>query len=345
MASVYRRKNSKVWYIKYKTADGKWKDKSTGLRIDDISQTATAKRLEKAKTLEEVSLRPMRSGADWDAWVANWISERWGHKPVGRTIKLYTSAWKHLQVYFKEVDVRTPLAVSREHLSQYIPWRSRHGGGRNVAIYELRFLGAVLDEAINRGFVERNVSRGLRPHKEKQTEKSAWTDAEIANVGSAVEELDRYGWMRVTLLLGLFQACRIGQCAVPLADIDLSAPTLTYSSTKGDRPFTHSIDQRVLSAIADIVRYRQSAGASTLCDLPYMCSVHWRILLDCLNLPHLSHHGLRVTWITRAARAGVPENIAMRFVNHSSTAVHQIYQKLSVGDVAESLSKISMPEL
>jgi hypothetical protein len=52
---------------------------------------------------------------------------------------------------------------------------------------------------------------------------------------------------------------------------------------------------------------------------------------DCPSL----FHCLRVTYVNRLRRAGVPREAAMRLVNHSSDLVHQIYQREKVEDVAQ----------
>lgn len=59
-------------------------------------------------------------------------------------------------------------------------------------------------------------------------------------------------------------------------------------------------------------------------------------------MPHLSFHSTRVTVVTRLARAGVQERVAMRYVGHASATIHRIYTRLQVDDLkccVEVLSK------
>ena len=44
---------------------------------------------------------------------------------------------------------------------------------------------------------------------------------------------------------------------------------------------------------------------------------------------------LRVTYVNRLRRAGVPREAAMRLVNHVSELIHQIYQREKVEDEAQ----------
>jgi integrase len=71
--------------------------------------------------------------------------------------------------------------------------------------------------------------------------------------------------------------------------------------------------------------------------LPSLRSSLWGCFLDELGFKDLVHHGLRATWITRAALAGIPESLAKRFVNHASSQVHAIYQKITATDLMPML--------
>jgi hypothetical protein len=75
--------------------------------------------------------------------------------------------------------------------------------------------------------------------------------------------------------------------------------------------------------------------------LTSFASLGWRRFLDGLGFRHLSHHGLRASWITKAALSGIPEAAAKRFVNHGSSAVHAIYQKITAGDLAPMLERLA----
>jgi len=109
---------------------------------------------------------------------------------------------------------------------------------------------------------------------------------------------------------------------------------------KGGKAFSQPIVDGLKPVLADIVEHRQTHGQKTLADLPQLPSLEWRKFLDSLGLRHLSHHGLRASWVSRAAMAGIPEAVAQRFSNHSSTAVHRVYLKLSTGDMADMLKRL-----
>ena len=71
----------------------------------------------------------------------------------------------------------------------------------------------------------------------------------------------------------------------------------------------------------------------------------WRFFKqnDELNLPHLTFHCTRVTFVTRGAKQGVPQSKMMKLVNHASEEIHRVYQRLVVADVREELNAIKFP--
>lgn len=72
-------------------------------------------------------------------------------------------------------------------------------------------------------------------------------------------------------------------------------------------------------------------------------SLRWQQFFVKINKPHLCFHCLRVTYVNRLRRAGVPREAAMRLVNHSSELIHQVYQREKVEDVAQWRDAVQFP--
>ena len=208
-----------------------------------------------------------------------------------------------------------------------------------------------MNRAIQLGYATINPCVRMGFKRTEPKAKNPWTDEEIGIVMKAIAFAPQ--WIAVTFLLGLYQAARLRQCMVPIADIDLKNKRITYWKTvdgrpltKGNKPFTQPIDDRLLPKLREIIAARKAGGHRSLCDLPSAIpSVEWREFLDVCGLPRLVHHGLRVTWITRAAVSGVPMALAKRFVNHGSTSVHEIYQRLYADDIAHVPGALNLPDL
>jgi hypothetical protein len=352
MASIYQRADSPFIWIRYKDANGAWKSANTGYRQDNIGDRKQAKQLAKEKSLQEMATKPVNTGRCWEDWVLPWITARWGNR-TNRTPKMYANYfWRFLE-YFKENEITQPAALQREHVIGYLEWRKTHGGRRggghrNTAIHEIKFLGQLMDEAITRGYATTNPCRKLHLEKTPPAEKLPWTHEEVEKVLSTLEQRDRFGWMHVAFLMGRYQAVRLRQSAVPLSGIDFNRRLITYPDevVKGRRGFSHPIDPDFFPILQELVAHRQAMGKSTLCDIPSEKedppSVQIRQFLDSLGLHHLVHHGLRVTWVTQAALCGFPESLAKRFVNHASTQVHEIYQRITGTDLLPMLDGLAL---
>jgi hypothetical protein len=310
-------------------------------------------------SLKEMLDRPARTsvGRKWDEWVMPWIQTRWGANET-RTSKIYTNYfWRWLR-YFRENQISHPGALTLKHVEDYFAWRAKRRGSqrtvgnRNTAIGEIKFLRMMMDYAVQQGYATENPAKELVLKKEAAKEKNLWEDHEIKLVSDALSQPDKkFGWMHVTFLMGYYQAVRINQCRVPLSRIDFRRHQIDYPGqiavdgkkanlVKGGKGYVHRIDDEFYPILKEIVAHRRAIGKSTLCDIPLLCGVEYRVFLDGLGLHHLVHHGLRTTWITVAAKAGVHQAIAQKFVHHSNAEVHAIYQKFSVNDQAPMLAGI-----
>jgi len=347
MASIYKRKTSAYFYIRKKNERGEWVSESTGYRKDNPGDRRQAELLARKLTEEERTRRPHGHGAAFEEWVERWLHERYGRRS-NLTLKVYSRHWRLVSGWLQSENITSPNQLRYAHLPRYRDARSEQGASINTIIQEVKLLGLVMQEAVRREFAESNPCVRLGWEREKPKEKQPWTDEEFKRVRAKLEETGP-AWMLATLILGFYQAARLRQCAVPLSDLDLRNGYITYRRTKGDKPFTQPLDRHAIPYLQRIATARERDGKKTLCDIPLLPSVEWRRFLDEMGLQNLSHHGLRVTWITRAAlsgrdgRRGVSVAEAKRFVNHGSTAVHELYQKLNANDLTHVPAALDLP--
>ena len=337
MAYTYTRDRSPFIWIRFKTKDGKWKAAKTSYRKGHKVEIQKAESLAAAKSKEEREHERVYSER-WESWVPVWIEETYGDRPS--TAVNYRRYWRQLFAWLTANSIGTALQLDYNGVLKYMADRTKKVS-RNMAIHELKFLGVVQGQAVKRGLASVNPCLRMGFRRTKPAEKSVWTDEELKTVSEALKTGEL--WMRATFVLGIYQAARLRQCAVPIADIDLDRQRITYRTTKGDKPFTQPIDPRAIPEIRAIIAAR--AGHKTLCDIPEVPSVCWREFLDQFGYRHLSHHGLRVTWITRAAKSGkITLSQAKAFVNHSSTAVHAVYQKFNADDLSALPALLDLPQ-
>jgi len=346
--------------MRLKGEDGKWVAKPTQYRKDNAGDRRQAELLAIEMTREErVRKAASKTTERWVDWVDAWIADKWGRPEQDNTLILYQKYWWDLSMWLLDNGIHTPLQMSYKAAMNFRVALMAKGKSNNWTILRLKLLSQIMTEAVRRGFAQGNPLTKMGLKTDKPQRKPAWDDATIALVHQAVKTQPQ--WLRVTFLLGLFQACRMRQCEIPLDDIDLEAGRITYWRSisgrplvKGDKPFTQPIDPRLLPELREIVAERRAAGHRSLCDLPaFGCSLAWRDFLDGLGLNGrgLSQHGLRVTWITRAATSGrngqrgIFLAEAKRFVNHGSTSVHEGYQRLNADDISHVPAALPLPPL
>jgi hypothetical protein len=352
MASTFLRPDSKFIWLRFKNDAGKWQSKATKYRKDNAGDRRQAELLARDMGDEERLRRSAEKSEHWECWVDAWMVGRY----KGKTLNLYQIHWRKLLAWLVAEGIRAPMQLSYRAAMDYQAKRLKEGGSNNLTIMELKFLSSVMNEAVRREMVNANplVRMGLK--KEKAKEKQPWSDDAIHLVAARIAK--KPVWMRVTFLLGLYQAARLRQCEIPLADIDLERKRITYWKrldgkplVKGDKPFTQPLDERLVQPLAKIVAERRNGGHAALCEIPRFPSLLWRRFLDSLKLTTLSHHGLRVTWITRAATSGkdgqrgIHLSEAKRFVNHGSSSVHAIYQRMNADDISHVPAAMNLPAL
>ena len=348
MAKIYYRKTSPMIWIQRKVA-GRWVRERTEWRVGDRAGERKALSLCARLSLEELGAGTRELSGDFANWVEPWLVEKYGSSTT-TTLSVYQRQWRHLSKWMEAKGHRHPLDITRASLSDYRAWRdpdaqARNLGARiNTVIGEIRTLGVILKEAKARGHCREIVTDKLGWKSEARREYEPWTDEEFAKALSASEKLkgDRE-WIRVALILGAYQAARGRQVQVPLSAIDFEAgmiywPKEVMTGKRAD--WVQPLDPRAAVLLKPIVAARRKAGKATLADVALLNSIKMRRWLDGLDI-HKVHHGLRATWITKAALAGVPQAVAMAFVHHSGPAVHRLYQRVRPSQSAEFLQKIS----
>jgi integrase len=91
-----------------------------------------------------------------------------------------------------------------------------------------------------------------------------------------------------------------------------------------------------------LVRLANEKHRYTL-EFPFQPSRRWQQFFIKVKKTHLCFHCLRVTYVNRLRRAGVPREVAMRLVNHASELVHQIYQREKVEDLVQWRDAVQFP--
>jgi integrase len=175
------------------------------------------------------------------------------------------------------------------------------------------------------------VAHGIAVGDDELTPFTELSDGEIVAIKTALAEEPE--WMQTAFEIALHTGCRLRETRIPMSCVDFAEDKITFPSPKGGETRAFSIPMpTALRPLLD--RLVNDRKKHTL-EFPFQPSRRWQQFFIKVKMPHLCFHCLRVTYVNRLRRAGVPRDTAMRLVNHASDLVHQIYQREKVEDVVK----------
>lgn len=330
MASLYQRDRSAYWWMEYKDARGQRRQRSTKLRLELPNDTRQARALCSEMTRREAAraAQPARTREAWQVWVMRFLEQRYGASATGgRAI----TAWRNLEAFLLAHRVTVPRQLTRQQVRDFVEWRQRahdelgvRKAAKNTALLEVKFLAAIMHEAVESGFAETNPCLKLGIRREKAKRKEKITAAEHRAITDALKSEPE--WMRVSYKIAWEQGCRFSETCLPLSQVDLAANTLGLR-TKGSK---ESVAEIPLSPqLRPLFRAMLRRGQEMTFEMPAQPSQCWHRFFNRIGLGHLCFHSTRVSFISRCYEAGIPREVVMRLVLHASETVHQIYPRLS----------------
>lgn len=330
MASIFPKKRSPFWYLQFLDKEGKARSKSTGLRRDIPLQTVQARELAAKYTRAEIHRGEASKGNGWD-FVPKFLVD---HCTTAATLNRYRNRWDWLSLYLADKQIRHPLSVKFTDGQGYVDWRTgylkRTGKQvcRNTAIMETKLFSLLMNRAARLGLCETNPLTRLGMRKDNPAEKPEITDGEFRVLLPALEKEPE--WMRLAFLIAMHTGCRQSETVIPMDCIDFRRDTMTFPHPKGGRKRAFSIP--IPPALRPVLEKIRDGRKQTL-TMPFQPARQFQHFFRRAGMSHLTFHCLRVTFVTRLARAGEPLSSAMRRVNHASTLIHAVYQRLTVEDL------------
>jgi integrase len=342
MAYLYRKHRSPFWYIQYVDSDRNKHDKSTGLRADDPNDTVKAKILRAELEAKEYQSVPVVNGAAWDIWVPKFFER---HCQTKATLDRYEDAWKWVALWLQRQRIHAPRQLTYRLGVEYVDWRTtfkkRTGKtvGRNTALLELKTLSLIMGEAVRLGHADANPLVSLKMRRDRSPKKPELGDQEIVEILEALKIEPE--WMQVAFNIALHTGCRLRETRIPLACVDFREDKITFPSPKGgeDRAFSIPMPTAIRPLLSRLATEKRRYSL----EFPFQPSRRWQQFFIKVNKTHLCFHCLRVTYINRLRRAGVPREAAMRLVNHASELIHQIYQREKVEDLVQWRDAVRFP--
>lgn len=345
--SAIERPDSPFVRIQYADATGKIRRVKTAIRKadpDKARKVAIAINQVEAQLLNSTA---RHTGGGWH-WAPAWLKARYGQRAL--TLRTYEAQWKWVAQYLRIHKISEPGILAREHCFDYVTWRtsaikekSRRHPSVNTACNELKLLGMIMDEAVTRGLAVSNPARKLGIERAETSVKPEITDPELAKIVAALES--RPQWMQRAFFLALNTGLRFATTRLDRKDVNQARSQIVIERPKGGNKRAFAIP--IYPEIAELINRWMDTSDRYFWDLPPdkldFASLEWTKFFREIGMPHLCFHCTRVTFITRGALAGVPEAMMMKMVNHASTEVHRIYQRLADGNALRYRAQIAIP--
>lgn len=322
MASHYIRKESKYYWIKYRKPNGTRCAMSSGIKIEHKGGLRRVRTLVAEMTANEQVERDEDCGALFDEWVLSWMDYQYTNV---NTLTRYKNAWTHLSQFLDERRVHHPNEVTYQMCHEYMRVRTERCTW-NTALTELRVLGAVEQEAVRRGYISANPCSRLRLGRRNTKQKREITEEELEFIDSKIHLAPE--WLQKAWLVGSKQGCRLSEVKVKMSDIHEDQGVIIFH-VKGGKVHPAPLHNDLIPAVLSC----REQDREYLVDLPIYASkliIQW---LRSIGIEGVSFHCLRVTVVTRLARAGYSESQVMEYVGHCSEMVHAIYRKLKPADL------------
>jgi integrase len=344
VAAIYRRKDSPWYWIRLKTVAGKWGARPTRFRKDNTLHRAKAQELAAQLSLGERTIKTDHS------WVLGMIES---HPVCASTRRHYINSWRHLSRFLDERGLSLE-EFAPVHADQYIRWRlsiPRTNGKpvcRNMAVDDVKALKWIHRQGRLLGFVRTVAMLDYRAKKSPVAKRPVFTDEEIQKVrrflATGTEHDPTKEWMQTCFEIAYATGCRLRETRLDLRLVDLFAGTITFPEPKGGAARAYTIP--IPSTLRPLLERLKSAGRRYAFDWPghgTRISRSWREVFDLCGLFKHTFHSLRATRVTNLRKAGIPQSVAMRLVNHSSTLVHELYQRHFVEDLRQHVDAGLLP--
>ena len=189
------------------------------------------------------------------------------------------------------------------------------------------------------GHADVNPLMNLKLRRDKAAKKPELVDKEITEIRAALKSEPE--WMLIAFEIALNTGCRLRETRLPMNCVDFTENKITFPSPKDGESRAFSIP--LPSVLRPLFEQLGKTKKKFTLEFPFQPSRRWQQFFIKIKKPHLCFHCLRVTYVNRLRRAGVPQEVAMRLVNHASELIHQIYQREKVEDVAQWRDAVQFP--
>lgn len=329
----YQRKDSPFIWLKWSdTITGKIRYENTKVSPTDKDAEKKVKRRKHAIAGTLIDAQEAGGGEAWHLWVPQWLNTRYKNRKASYV--KYVGQWKFLALFLAEHEIPSPRMFTRQHAFNYLEWRqaqikekSKRHPKLNTALADIKTMGMILREAKRKHICDEDVTKRLGVQRDDPEEKPELSDEQINTIRAGLK--NEAEWMRVSFEIALQSGMRFEETKVQRKNVDYSKGDIFLPSPKGGRKraFIHTASDDLIAYLKKLF----SDGRTVTWTLPkgIFPGLIWRAFFDSIDLEQpVSFHCTRVTYISRGERAGVPESVMCKQVNHADTLIHRIYSRV-----------------
>jgi hypothetical protein len=344
----YQRKDSPYIWLKWSDIHtGKIRYENTKIQPTDQDAARKVQRRKHAIAGTLIDAQEAAGGEAWHLWVPQWLNTRYRNRKASHT--KYMGQWKFLSLFLAEQGIPSSRMFTRAHVFAYLEWRqaqvkekSKRSPKLNTALADIRTMGMILREAKRRQFCQEDVTAKLGVERDDPEEKPELSDDQITLIRQGLKT--RPEWMRNAFEIALQSGLRHQDTQVRRKNVNFASGEISIPSPKGGRKraFIHAASDSLL----DFLKKLFSDGRQVTWTLPkeVFPGLQWRDFFDGIGLEHpICFHCTRVTYISRGERAGVPESVMCKQVNHADTLIHRIYARVPTAERRRFANAVQLP--
>lgn len=330
--TIRRVKGSKTWYTRKRIG---------GKQIYITAPTQLGVR-EKLKELIDASPRKKANGMTLHQWYNRWLELFKLGKVKKATISDYEKTLKKIPSEILNSDIKKINSIQIiEMLKSISAERMRQKA------YEL--LKALFEKAFLHGFVKNNIINIIEKPTHEREKGIALNHEQQLVLIDACQEI-KSGDLFLTCL---FQGLRIGEAlAITQGDINFSTKRLNINKSINEQGILDTTKNKQSirnmpifeNTISVLEKYKNLQADERLFSITYYTAVKsFKKLLQKHNLPNISLHDLRHTFITNCKNAEIPEHIIQTWVGHQigSKVTSSIYTHITEDVNLSNIDKLN----
>jgi integrase len=355
--SVYRRRDSNCWWMRYRDRSGILRKESTGVKDWQAAQKKLRERLH-ARDGNILDIVRRGEGLNFGQW-ADFFLENYSKPPI-RELKTHAAnvrATLHLKLAFQTrrlVDVTADdiELFLRERLRQHIRTKTKNGYHERGTVkpatvhQEFRVLRRMLNVAVRKKLLPSNpcssvefpvtIKRLLRPHY------VTWSEQ---------QRIERHSpqFLRNIVRILTETGLRINKELLPMRknQLDIANATVWIPDSKTE----NGVAEVPLTSIA-VGAFRSQlslagpgewlfpSGKTT--GQPYKSAKRvWRSALRRAEIPYFRIYDLRSTYATRLSAGGVADEWVVQLLRQGNSDVFKKYSQMKLAMKREALEKLN----